>query len=50
MLISNCVSFNVIICPFFHLTHFREPGQKYKNIFVWFLVQIKTSNFAFEIK
>ena len=34
---------------FFHLTHFRELGQKYKNIFVQFLVQMKTLNFAFEI-
>ena len=30
---------------FFNLIHFREPGQKYKNI----LVQMKTSKFAFEI-
>ena len=29
--------------------HFRELGQKYENIFVWFLVQMKTSKFAFEI-
>ena len=34
---------------FFHLTHFRELGQKYKNIFVQFLVQMKTLNFAFKI-
>ena len=34
---------------FFYLTHFRELGQKYKNIFVRFLVQMKTSKFAFEI-
>ena len=34
---------------FFDLTHFRELGQKYKNIFVRFLVQMKTSKFAFEI-
>ena len=32
------------------LTHFRELGQKDKNIFVRFLVQMKTLNFAFEIK
>ena len=50
MLISNYVSFNVIIrLCFFYLTHFRELGQKYKNIFVRFLVQMKTLNFAFEI-
>ena len=35
---------------FFDLIHFRELWQKYKNIFVWFLVQMKTSKFAFEIK
>ena len=35
---------------FIHLTHFRELGQKCRNIFVWFLVQMKTLNFAFEIK
>ena len=35
---------------FFHLTHFRELGQEYKNIFVRLLVQMKTLNFAFEIK
>ena len=34
---------------FFSLTHFRELGQKYKNIFVRFLVQMKTSKFALEI-
>ena len=34
---------------FFHLIHFREVGQIYKNIFVRFLVQMKTVNFAFEI-
>ena len=31
------------------MTHFRELGQKYKNIFIQFLVQVKTLNFAFEI-
>ena len=35
--------------PFFHVTHSREVGPKYKNIFVQFLVQMKTLNFAFEI-
>ena len=50
MLISDYVSPNIIICLcFFYLTHFRELGQKYKNIFVRFLVQMKTLNFAFEI-
>ena len=39
---------NIMIC-IFYLTHFRELGQKYKNIFVQFLVQMKTSKFAFEI-
>ena len=34
---------------FFSFFHFRELGQKYKNIFVWFFVQMKTSKFAFEI-
>ena len=34
---------------FFHLTHFRELRQKYKNIFVWFFVPMKTSKFAFKI-
>ena len=34
---------------FFDLTHFRELGPKYKNIFVWYLVQMKTSKFAFKI-
>ena len=50
MLIIDYVSSNMIICLcFFHLTHFRELGQKYRNIFVLFLVQMKTLNFAFEI-
>ena len=31
------------------MTHFRELGQKYKNTFVWFLVQTKILNFAFEM-
>ena len=34
---------------FFDLTHFRELGQNYRNILVWFLVQIKTLKFASEI-
>jgi hypothetical protein len=32
-----------------NFTHFRELGQKYKNIFVQFLVEMKTLDFAFEI-
>ena len=34
---------------FFDLTHFRSLGQKSKNNFVWFLVQMRTRKFAFEI-
>ena len=36
---------------FFDLTHYIELGQeqKYKNVFVRFLVQMKTSKFAYEI-
>ena len=34
---------------FLDLIHFKELGQKYKNIFVRFLVQMKTSKFASEI-
>ena len=34
---------------FFYLTYFRERGQKYKNIFVRFLVQMKTSKSHSEI-
>ena len=34
---------------FFDLTSFYRLGQKYKNIFVCFLVQMKTLKFAFEI-
>ena len=50
MLISDYLSSNIMICIlFFDLIHFRELGQKYKNIFVKFLVQMKTSKFAFEI-
>ena len=47
MLISDYVSSNLSL--FFHLTHFRELGPKYKNIFVRLLLQMKTLNFAFEI-
>ena len=34
---------------FFDLTHLRELGQKYRNILVRFLVQMKTLKFASEI-
>ena len=34
---------------FFDLTSFLRLGQKYKNIFVWFFVQMKTLKFAFKI-
>ena len=34
---------------FFDLTYFREVGQKYRNIFVRFLVQMKTSKNHSEI-
>ena len=44
MLISDYLSSNILFCIFFfYLAHFRELGQKYKNIFVRFLVQMKTS-------
>ena len=33
----------------FDFTYFKEVWQKYRNIFVRFLVQMKTSKFAFEI-
>ena len=49
MPISDYLSFNIIICISFDLTHFRELGQKYKNIFVVFLVQMKIFKSAFEI-
>ena len=51
MLISDYLSSNTIcnLHSFFDLTHFRELGQKYKNIFLRFLVQMKTLKFAFEI-
>ena len=37
------------MASFFFLTHFRSLGQKSKNNFVQFLVQMRTRNFAFEI-
>ena len=52
MLLSDYISSNTDhnnLHPFFDLTHFRELGPKYENIFVLFLVQTKTSKFAFEI-
>ena len=49
MLISDYLSSNIIMFILFYLTHFRELGQIYKNIFVRFLVQMKTSKFTFEI-
>ena len=50
MLISDRLSSNIIICIwFFDLTHFRELGHEYRNILVWFLVQMKTLKFASEI-
>ena len=48
MLISDYVSYNIIIW-FLDLIHFRELGQKYKNIVVRFLVQMRSLEFAFEI-
>ena len=48
-MISDYLSSNIIIC-IFYLTHFRELGQKCRNIFIRFLVQMKALNFAFEIK
>ena len=47
MLISDYLTSNIIIWFFFNLTHFRVLGQKYKNIFLCFLVQMKTLKFAF---
>ena len=41
--------YHLILHSCFDLAHFRELGQKYKNIFVWFMVQMKTSKYAFEI-
>ena len=53
MLISNYLSSNIIICIcfliWFDLTHFRKLRQKYRNILVRFLVQMKTLKFASEI-
>ena len=42
---------NIIIkwLHFFDLTHFRSLGQKSKNNFFQFLVQMRTRHFAFEI-
>ena len=48
-IISDYLSFYIIICILFYLTCFREVGQKYKNIFVRFLAQMKTSKSHSEI-
>ena len=44
-LVFKC--FNLLFQPLFK--GFLKLGQKYKNIFVSFLVQMKTLKFAFEI-
>ena len=50
MLIGDYLSSNIIICILFWFDpFFRELGQTYNNIFFHFLVQMKTSKFAFEI-
>ena len=51
MLISDYLSSNIIICILFLIwpTYFRELGQKCRNIFVRFLVQMKTSKNHSEI-
>ena len=50
MLITDYLSSNIIIFfPFFDLTYFREVGQKHRNIFVGFLIQMKTSENHSEI-
>ena len=50
MLISDYSSSNIIIFILcFDLIHFRELGQMYKYILIQFLVQMKTSKFAFEM-
>ena len=50
MLISDCLSSNLMVCIlFFYLTYLREVAQKYRNIFVHFLVQMKTLKSASEI-
>ena len=47
MLIGDYVSSNIEFV--FSFDPFRELGQKYKNNFVRFLVQIRTRKLAFEI-
>ena len=42
--------FNIIDTFIFELTYFRSLGQKSKNNFGRFLVQMRTRTFAFEIK
>ena len=46
---TNYGVFNTLEALLFYLTHFRSLGQKSKNNFVRFLVQIRTRKFAFEI-
>jgi hypothetical protein len=46
MLIRDYLSSNITICSwFFDLTHFRELGQKYKNIFIHFGSNENLKNF-----
>ena len=49
MLISDYLSSNNNLHSLFDLTYFREVGQKYRNIFVRVLVQMKTSKSLSEI-
>ena len=51
MLINDYLTFNIIICIriYFEMIYFREVGQKYRHIFVCFLVQMKTSKSHSEI-
>ena len=49
MLISDYLSSDIIKFIYFDLSYFREEGQKYRNILVRFLVQIKTSKSHSEI-
>ena len=46
---TNWRIFLALLHYFFDLTSFYRLGQKYRNIFVLFLVQMKTLKFAFEI-
>ena len=40
----------IIFILFFDLTYLREVGQKYRNVFVHFLVEMNTSKSLSEIK